>query len=197
MLIVLFLRSRGIFDTFCMFFFFLMIRRPPRSTLFPYTTLFRSARSWIHRRRRSAADPGAARPARRAPGPVLALRQPLCNARLPQGMPWSPPDRYRRPRRSAGRGGSRGAGSSLMLAHKRRDTLAGRSNLSNQTGIAGQWTPQHRVATERVYRIDRLADRVCCAGIHRLIVIDVWKLIAMPALQEREEQRGKHRDAGD
>src|SRR2546430_12690603 len=28
------------------FFFFLMIRRPPRSTLFPYTTLFRS----FHRR---------------------------------------------------------------------------------------------------------------------------------------------------
>src|SRR6266568_1042904 len=30
--------------SFCTaFFFFLMIRRPPRSTLFPYTTLFRSA----------------------------------------------------------------------------------------------------------------------------------------------------------
>src|SRR6266550_7460413 len=30
------------------FFFFLMIRRPPRSTLFPYTTLFRSraSRRW-------------------------------------------------------------------------------------------------------------------------------------------------------
>src|SRR5256885_12677540 len=27
----------------CFLFFFLMIRRPPRSTLFPYTTLFRSA----------------------------------------------------------------------------------------------------------------------------------------------------------
>src|SRR3712207_8780173 len=27
---------------FAPFFFFLMIRRPPRSTLFPYTTLFRS-----------------------------------------------------------------------------------------------------------------------------------------------------------
>src|SRR6266702_5416347 len=26
----------------CALFFFLMIRRPPRSTLFPYTTLFRS-----------------------------------------------------------------------------------------------------------------------------------------------------------
>src|SRR5436309_12527187 len=32
------------------FFFFLMIRRPPRSTLFPYTTLFRSS-SWSARAR--------------------------------------------------------------------------------------------------------------------------------------------------
>src|SRR5258705_12133289 len=39
-----------VFPCFCscslscsyLFFFFLMIRRPPRSTLFPYTTLFRS-----------------------------------------------------------------------------------------------------------------------------------------------------------
>src|SRR2546425_11295290 len=29
-------------DPLYLFFFFLMIRRPPRSTLFPYTTLFRS-----------------------------------------------------------------------------------------------------------------------------------------------------------
>src|SRR2546429_5869434 len=29
------------------FFFFLMIRRPPRSTLFPYTTLFRSWKEGI------------------------------------------------------------------------------------------------------------------------------------------------------
>src|SRR4051812_49806462 len=29
-------------STSCFLFFFLMIRRPPRSTLFPYTTLFRS-----------------------------------------------------------------------------------------------------------------------------------------------------------
>src|SRR3712207_9435026 len=35
-------------------FFFLMIRRPPRSTLFPYTTLFRSP----------PADPRPARPSR-------------------------------------------------------------------------------------------------------------------------------------
>src|SRR2546430_14425024 len=37
---VLFFRCRGA-RLDCLFFF-LMIRRPPRSTLFPYTTLFRS-----------------------------------------------------------------------------------------------------------------------------------------------------------
>src|SRR5688572_31567063 len=35
-------------------FFFLMIRRPPRSTLFPYTTLFRSPSHDLH----STADTG-------------------------------------------------------------------------------------------------------------------------------------------
>src|SRR2546430_7800942 len=44
-----------------MFFFFLMIRRPPRSTLFPYTTLFRSvtafAQSVEHPRERDGAFP--------------------------------------------------------------------------------------------------------------------------------------------
>src|SRR5438876_5217485 len=38
------------------YFFFLMIRRPPRSTLFPYTTLFRSLRA--ARRRRITSRPG-------------------------------------------------------------------------------------------------------------------------------------------
>src|SRR6266853_5213097 len=48
-------------------FFFLMIRRPPRSTLFPYTTLFRPARRAVpfgdlrHDRHRSA-RPRPARP---------------------------------------------------------------------------------------------------------------------------------------
>src|SRR3712207_8555440 len=43
-------------------FFFLMIRRPPRSTLFPYTTLFRS------RVDEPRAVPDAARAGRRQPG---------------------------------------------------------------------------------------------------------------------------------
>src|SRR5499425_2812031 len=37
-----FSKSRSAVDGVTKSFFFLMIRRPPRSTLFPYTTLFRS-----------------------------------------------------------------------------------------------------------------------------------------------------------
>src|SRR5438477_12931446 len=39
----LFMRLTRYFRSLFPIFFFLMIRRPPRSTLFPYTTLFRSA----------------------------------------------------------------------------------------------------------------------------------------------------------
>src|SRR3712207_7422480 len=55
-----------------MSFFFLMIRRPPRSTLFPYTTLFRSRGQRGERRQRpelSAAALGLRRPGQGAPDP--------------------------------------------------------------------------------------------------------------------------------
>src|SRR6266571_9300972 len=42
------------FSVIICFFFFLMIRRPPRSTLFPYTTLFRSSEGAPHRLRAPA-----------------------------------------------------------------------------------------------------------------------------------------------
>src|SRR6266704_301942 len=45
--------------------FFLMIRRPPRSTLFPYTTLFRSRRSEPRRGREGQGGPAGARRDRR------------------------------------------------------------------------------------------------------------------------------------
>src|SRR5438034_11452291 len=51
------------------FVFFLIIRRPPRSTLFPYTTLFRSPV------RRQALPPPSARP-RHLPRPRPAPRPP-------------------------------------------------------------------------------------------------------------------------
>src|SRR5689334_24859808 len=49
--------------------FFLMIRRPPRSTLFPYTTLFRSARD---------EDARAGRAGSRRGGAAAAARRPAC-----------------------------------------------------------------------------------------------------------------------
>src|SRR5262245_65820412 len=42
---LLFVCYSRVFIHVTLFFFFLMIRRPPRSTLFPYTTLFRSNES--------------------------------------------------------------------------------------------------------------------------------------------------------
>src|SRR5437867_9865400 len=50
-----------------------MIRRPPRAALFPYTTLFRSARGGLDRGRGRAA---AARRGRRAPGRRVVGRLP-------------------------------------------------------------------------------------------------------------------------
>src|SRR3712207_9233482 len=49
-------------------FFFLMIRRPPRSTLFPYTTLFRSTAGAPHPRLGDRNQPGdrPCRPVREA-----------------------------------------------------------------------------------------------------------------------------------
>src|SRR3712207_9237719 len=53
-------------------FFFLMIRRPPRSTLFPYTTLFRSRRAtWPSAGARHRG--GGAREDRRRVGAPIAL----------------------------------------------------------------------------------------------------------------------------
>src|SRR5258705_7586836 len=63
------------------FFFFLMIRRPPRSTLFPYTTLFRSSSRADRdcrrgRRRRTAARASRGSRTRRGARPHLASRVP-------------------------------------------------------------------------------------------------------------------------
>src|SRR5256885_12887908 len=63
-------------------FFFLMIRRPPRSTLFPYTTLFRSAHHFGGdiRVEVERGDHGHRRPHRRPDGAqevALAVLEPL------------------------------------------------------------------------------------------------------------------------
>src|SRR5207248_11587979 len=54
-----------------LFFFFLMLRPPPRSTLFPYTTLFRSRRAPL--RERHVAHPGR-EPRHRGAGGARGVR---------------------------------------------------------------------------------------------------------------------------
>src|SRR3989449_8724858 len=71
--------------SFLPFFFFLMIRRPPRSTLFPYTTLFRSGRAGCRttaarrRRRGPPPPPRVARGLVRQPGPQVPVHPRSCH----------------------------------------------------------------------------------------------------------------------
>src|SRR3712207_9245231 len=53
-----------------MFVFFLMIRRPPRSTLFPYTTLFRSRRGRAREKAGGGEGRGAGEAAAEGPRPA-------------------------------------------------------------------------------------------------------------------------------
>src|SRR2546430_6128829 len=57
-----------------------MIRRPPRSTLFPYTTLFRSSDARVHYAA-AGRDGGADRHRHVVPDPVLPGGSVLCRAR--------------------------------------------------------------------------------------------------------------------
>src|SRR3712207_8229452 len=63
------------------YFFFLMIRRPPRSTLFPYTTLFRSGLAKLYQRLYDARDTTVARAAVSRKGePYTSNRSEAFNA---------------------------------------------------------------------------------------------------------------------
>src|SRR3712207_7486552 len=54
-----------------------MIRRPPRSTLFPYTTLFRSQDQGGLREEAAGDEPGSAEAAGRAEGARTAAQEPV------------------------------------------------------------------------------------------------------------------------
>src|SRR6266481_8892142 len=64
----------GLWYFIYLFFFFLMIRRPPRSTLFPYTTLFRSPGRPAHQHRRNRLRQGSRQDLTRSPGDRKSTR---------------------------------------------------------------------------------------------------------------------------
>src|SRR5690606_29804260 len=119
--------------TYCVYvldLLFLLLRRPPRSTLFPYTTLFRSGRPGAHRRGRSRVRH---RP-RRAGRPVAG--QPGVGGRVAEGHRRVGGGRARgrrrrthpgRPRQGAGgRGRSRRPPAlTLPWVRERRDAWSG------------------------------------------------------------------------
>src|SRR5436853_5074418 len=63
-------------------FFFLMIRRPPRSTLFPYTTLFRSSRGGRPHPSRTWSPGHAARRSEEHTSELQSLRHLVCRLLL-------------------------------------------------------------------------------------------------------------------
>src|SRR3712207_7962930 len=66
------------------FFFFLMIRRPPRSTLFPYTTLFRSILSEAQREQLKSLIAAGSAPARKLTHARILLKAD----QSPEGPGW-------------------------------------------------------------------------------------------------------------
>src|SRR2546430_12895309 len=70
-------------DTCSTFFFFLMIRRPPRSTLFPYTTLFRSQFAIANAQERAKAAQRVVRK-RLSGGPALPGKLADCTSQEPK-----------------------------------------------------------------------------------------------------------------
>src|SRR2546430_12456032 len=115
--------TRLIHVVFTYVFFFLMIRRPPRSTLFPYTTLFRSARSPSAIR---SARPARASSRRSRTRWSAATRSSACCRSAPRGVwgsrwSWSAADAAGGARRrGAHLGGRRGRGGRRDLRPQER-----------------------------------------------------------------------------
>src|SRR5260221_13841697 len=163
------------------FFFFLMIRRPPRSTLFPYTTLFRSAH---HRRpaRLGRTDRDGRRPptsgADRAPRRDEHGRVPRVPIRrLPAAHPDLPRADDRivpRPKAQRLRGsGSEDGGRAAALTRGATGQRAPLSQLRDaRRGLALR--PRHPAVARGSFlrgdRRDRAIDRALpgSSGVHRL-----------------------------
>src|SRR6266542_1075675 len=160
--------------TYCFFlFFFLMIRRPPRSTLFPYTTLFRSvpcrpcpwsARRWPGARAwRSLHPPGLLRRrARRGTGSPSTATYAACAPGCPE-------------RRSSVRSAARPRAGSCDHALARRVAWARRV----QHAVAEAQDPPHPVGVIPVMgdqdqagsvmggRVQHVDDEVAGLGVQR------------------------------
>src|SRR2546425_12050052 len=173
------LRSFFLFNRSCLlsalFFFFLMIRRPPRSTLFPYTTLFRSRLSGLSTPRASAARPPS-RPTGSSP-PRRATRPPSLRAPAPT------PGRSER-----SRGGSlRTRSAATARAGRARTARAGRRRRASreQSRVAPHHDREHGAFQ------DPCPPLPVVARIHRAAPVTgvLPQVEGKAALAERQQER--------
>src|ERR1035441_10724932 len=85
------------------FFFFLMIRRPPRSTLFPYTTLFRSICPALRRSGCTTARGGQTPRSEEHTSELQSLRHLVCRLLLEKKKGFAGEDTPHRDLRPPGR----------------------------------------------------------------------------------------------
>src|SRR5438876_11862440 len=172
-------------------FFFLMIRRPPRSTLFPYTTLFRS-------RRRTSCDtptntsPPVGSTSRRIPLPVVVLPHPLSPTRQkisPRPMSRSTPSTARTYCGVAFRSASRNPRRFSNQTRKSRRTKYG------SRGISG------RLLSRRGRRVQVARGELALSdpGEARVLVDAQLPRKFTPGLETAAERRGDRggQEAGD
>src|SRR6266478_4904703 len=144
------------------FFFFLMIRRPPRSTLFPYTTLFRSRGQGGLARRHRALHAGRAAAPR---GPRIGQLGRAAGAGLRQGLH---PGILRLPRRLTRRG-ARGVPGNLGRAREARarsERRAQRAVVPPRWAARGEPRPLHRAWREPVRASSRAQELSACRAGH-------------------------------
>src|SRR5439155_19230361 len=138
------------FYSFYHFFFFLMIRRPPRSTLFPYTTLFRS--DVVTARSRPPGVVGI-RATDRALG---ALLRPFCRSTLR----WPCRRRPARARACSGRPWLPSGDETNQLSPPLSMSLSRRSHLDLLRGLRPPLEPRVEVALEGLeLRAERVGRR--------------------------------------
>src|SRR2546426_4960275 len=175
-------------------FFFLMIRRPPRSTLFPYTTLFRSHQE-LQAGRRAALGGGAharSRPVTR--GTVHAQRRDAAGAQALRGGGDEPRGRHRRAQavRRDHEVGRRGGRPYARGDRLRRPAAEPPDRVTAQVDASGVTLALSRPPRRIVSLIPSITETLCHLGL-----ADALVGVTVYCVEPRDVVRTKRRIGGE